>query len=56
MSRDDAQEMVTITKIEYDILRNDAFKLACLSEWGVDNWECYSDAMHDYHKEKGNYE
>jgi len=28
-------------------------KLACLEEWGVDNWEGWSDAMHDYHKEKG---
>jgi hypothetical protein len=39
------QEMVTITKEEYNSLREDSEKLTCLKSWGVDNWGGYGDAM-----------
>jgi len=42
------QEMVTITKKEYDSLREDAVKLACLESCGVDNWEGYDGAMENF--------
>ena len=41
------EEMVTITKTEYESLRDDSFKLNCLENGGVDNWEWYSQALRD---------
>lgn len=38
------QEMVTITKKEYEELLNDSAFLSCLEACGVDNWSGYSDA------------
>jgi len=55
MSRSDAQEMVTITKKLFDRLTDDSLKLACFYVCGVDNWDGYIDAMHDYHEERGDY-
>jgi len=43
-----SEETVTIPKTEYDDLRKAALKLDCLETWGVDNWECYDDAVADY--------
>ena len=33
------QEMITITKVEYDELVKDAQWLSCLNMAGVDNWQ-----------------
>jgi hypothetical protein len=33
------EEMITITKKEYDDLRTSQYWLQCLEEAGVDNWE-----------------
>ena len=38
------EEMITITKKEYDELIKDSDFLSCLESCGVDNWEGYSDA------------
>lgn len=38
-------EMITITKREYDALKRAELKLDCLEEAGVDNWCGYSEAM-----------
>jgi hypothetical protein len=35
------EEMVTITKSEYDRLSRDSELLSCLEATGVDNWEGY---------------
>lgn len=42
------KEMVTITKAEYDSLREDAVKLACMESCGVDNWVGYDGAMENF--------
>jgi len=42
------EEMVTITKAEYDVLKQDQFKLDCLERGGVDNWEWYGEALNEY--------
>lgn len=42
------EETVTITKTEYENLKKDSCKLACLDNYGVDNWCGYSDAMEEY--------
>jgi hypothetical protein len=39
------EEMVTITKKEYEGLVEDSRKLAALEAAGVDNWQGYDDAM-----------
>jgi len=39
------EETITITKKDHDQLLKDSYKLAALEEFGVDNWEGYSDAM-----------
>lgn len=36
---------VTITKAEYEILKDDSKLLNCLYRHGVDNWEGYEDAL-----------
>ena len=40
----DENEMVTISKKEYDKLKEDSKFLDCLKGAGVDNWIGYSDA------------
>jgi hypothetical protein len=37
--------MITITKEEYDTLKEDALFLRALERAGVDNWEGYDDAL-----------
>lgn len=49
---DDAPEMMTITKKEYDELKDDSLKLMCLISWGVDSWDGFSGAMEDYEAER----
>jgi len=39
------EEMVTITKKEYDKLVEDSKLLDALHSGGVDNWEWYEDAI-----------
>lgn len=45
------EEMITITKKEYEELQKDSWKLCCLENYGVDNWCGYSDAMEEYYNE-----
>lgn len=47
-ARDD---MIVISKAEYDSLKNDERKLLCLEAAGVDSWDGYSIAMEAFHKE-----
>lgn len=44
-------EMVTITKIEYDELLEDSKILSALQGAGVDNWQGYDDAMQSLSEE-----
>jgi len=44
-----SEETVTITKAEYDRLTDRDFKLTCLENGGVDNWEWYDDSLSDYY-------
>lgn len=39
------EEMITITKKEYDELKHSANKLSALEGAGVDNWEGWDSAM-----------
>jgi len=41
------EEMITITKKEYDSLQEASFKLQCLENGGVDNWTWYYDSLKD---------
>lgn len=41
------EELVTITKKEYDSLVDSSFKLNCLENGGVNNWEWYYDSLKD---------
>lgn len=43
-------EFITISKAEYECLRNRDFKLDCLENAGVDNWEGYDFAMEEFYK------
>lgn len=43
-----SEQMVTISKEEYDKLVDRDFKLSCLEAGGVDNWEWYSDSLEDH--------
>jgi hypothetical protein len=45
------EEMVTITKKEYEEFLDDARLLNCLRNAGVDNWEGWDIAMDEYHEE-----
>jgi hypothetical protein len=56
ISQDYELEMVTITRKEYESLKNDRLKLSCLESGGVDNWGGYEDAMDDYEKYQGEVE
>lgn len=47
------EEMVTITKKQYDRLLKRDFKLECLEAGGVDNWEWYSESLEDYIEKYG---
>lgn len=42
------EEMITITKKEYEDLKDDSVRLGFLEQHGVDNWTWYDDAMKDY--------
>ena len=42
------EEMVTISKKQYQELLKDSLKLQALDMGGVDNWAWYDEAMHDY--------
>jgi len=42
---DEMEEIVTITKAEYDNLKEDRAWLRCLESAGVDNWEGYDQAI-----------
>jgi hypothetical protein len=42
------EQIIYITKKEYDILLDEVNFLACLREAGVDNWEGYSYACELY--------
>lgn len=44
------EETVTISKKEYDSLKDDAFRLQCLEGAGVDNWQGYDFAMEEYNQ------
>lgn len=39
------EEMITITKKEYDRLKEDSEWLDCLEQAGVDNWDGIDNAM-----------
>lgn len=36
---------VTISRDHYERLERRSFRLQCLEDYGVDNWEGYSDAL-----------
>lgn len=42
------EEMVTITKKEYESLLDDQKWRMALEQGGVDNWEWYSESLSDY--------
>lgn len=46
------EEMVTITKQEYERLLRDSEELGCLEACGVDNWCGYGDAMEMMYEEE----
>ncbi len=52
MTCENEQEMVTITKKEYDSLQDDALFLNCLQNAGVDNWCWYDTAVEEYRASK----
>lgn len=39
---------ITITKKEYESLKQDEFKLQCLEDGGVDNWTWYSESLQPF--------
>lgn len=41
---------VTITKKEYDHLVDRDFKLSCLENGGVENWDWYDSSLEYYHQ------
>lgn len=41
------EETVTISKKEYENLKDAQHMLQCLHAGGVDNWEWYSDSLRD---------
>lgn len=44
------KETITISKEEYDDLLRSQTILDMLEAHGVDNWEWYGDAMHEYYR------
>lgn len=49
---DAVEEMVSITKEEYDSLVDCKRTLDALEQGGVDNWEWYSESINMYYPEK----
>jgi hypothetical protein len=47
------EEMITITKAEYDELQDDATLLNCLRNAGVDNWDGWDFAIEEYQELTG---
>lgn len=45
-------KMVTISEEEYDKLREDQFRLECLQDAGVDNWDGYAIALEYFNANK----
>ena len=43
-------KMVEISELELKDLRHSDAMLACLEQFGVDNWEFYDEAMAEYQK------
>lgn len=41
-------KQVTISKKEYELLKRKEFKLECLDNGGVDNWEWYEESLKPY--------
>jgi len=48
MTKEQKEETITISKGEYDTLKDRYFWSECLYNHGVDNWSGYPDAMSDY--------
>jgi len=46
-------KMIAITQDEYDELLRHSFKLSCLENGGVDNWDGYDWAMENYWAQQG---
>ena len=46
------EEMVTITKKEYEQLTYDSRKLEALEAGGVDNWEWYDESLKEFREEE----
>lgn len=44
------EETITISLKEYNSLKEDAFKLLCLENGGVDNWDWYSESLRPWYK------
>lgn len=49
-----SEEMITITKKEYEEMKRELRKLYALEAGGVDNWQWYDASLEDYRKELGN--
>lgn len=47
------EEMVTISKKDYDYLNSKSFKLECLESVGVNSWGGYYHAMEKFYKNDG---
>lgn len=45
-------ELITITKKEYERLLDAKLQLTCLEAGGVDNWDWYDDAMESYREKR----
>lgn len=48
-----SEEMVTITRKQYDSLLDDEKWRICVENAGVDNWEGFYYAMQEYYSEVG---
>lgn len=46
-----SDEMITLTKVEYQRLLDRDFMLDCLEAGGVDNWDWYDESLKDYYAE-----
>lgn len=50
----DATKTITISKEEYDELKDELLFLECLRNGGVDNWDWYGEALSEYQRQKEN--
>ena len=50
------QDMITITRKRYEALLDDEFKLNCLENGGVDNWDWYEESIRPWRIERGDIE